>query len=96
MALHPLIIDIVVVKELHHNGWYIGPSGKLKVHHKEPESRDANEFVTRTIAEKLGISHGHITIVHGVEDRMKRVKIGMDITKEQLYEALEAKELKKI
>jgi uncharacterized protein YggU (UPF0235/DUF167 family) len=94
--MNPLIVDIEVVREQGHNGWFVQPSGRLQVHHKEPESRDANEFVMRALAEKLHISHGHVTIVHGVENHIKRFKIGMDVTKEKLIEILEAKESNKI
>lgn len=94
MSLHPLIIDIDVVKEKLH-GWSIKHNGCLKVHHKAPESRDANEFVLRTLAEAIGMNHSHIHLVHGVESPIKKVKIGKDITWEQLVNILEAKSEKK-
>jgi uncharacterized protein YggU (UPF0235/DUF167 family) len=95
MALHPLVIDIDVVRDQGNNGWTVEPSGRFRVHHKEPESRDANEFLIKTLAEKLHVPHSHITIVHGVEERVKRVKIGKDITKEELIVVLDAKEFRK-
>jgi uncharacterized protein YggU (UPF0235/DUF167 family) len=95
MALHPLIIDVDVVREQGHNGWTLEPSGRFRVHHKEPESRAANEFLIKTLAEKLHVPNSHITIVHGVEERIKRIKIGKDVTKEELIIALDAKEIKK-
>jgi uncharacterized protein YggU (UPF0235/DUF167 family) len=95
MALHPLIVDINVVADQGHNGWAVEPSGHFRVHHKEPESRDANEFLIKTLAEKLHIPNSHITIVHGVEENLKRIKIGKDITKQELIAALEAQEIKK-
>jgi len=95
MALHPLVIDVDVVRDQGHNGWSIEPSGRFKIHHKEPESRDANQFLINLLAEKLHLSHSHITIVHGVEERIKRIKIGKDITREELIAALEAQEIKK-
>jgi uncharacterized protein YggU (UPF0235/DUF167 family) len=95
MALHPLIIDIDVVKDQGYNGWAVEPSGQFRVHHKEPESRDANEFLIKTLAEKLHISHSHITIVHGDEEHVKRIKIGKDITKQELIDVLEAQEIRK-
>ena len=95
MALHPLIIDVDVVKDQGHNGWFIEPSGRFRIHHKEPESRAANEFLIKLLAEKLHVSHSHITIVHGVEERIKRIKIGKDITREEIITVLEAQEIKK-
>lgn len=95
MALHPLIIDIDVVKDHGHNGWTVEPSGHFRVHHKEPESRDANEFLIKTLAEKLHVPNSHITIIHGGEERIKRIKIGKDVTKQELIDALEAQEIKK-
>jgi uncharacterized protein YggU (UPF0235/DUF167 family) len=95
MALHPLVIDINVVKDQGHNGWFLEASGHFRIHHKEPESRAANEFIIKELAEKLHVPHSHITIVHGVEERVKRVKIGKDVTKEDLVVALDAKEIKK-
>ena len=52
MALHPLIIDVDVVREQGHNGWFIEPSGRFRIHHKEPESRDANEYLINIIGRK--------------------------------------------
>lgn len=95
MALHPLIIDVEVVKEPGSHAWFIEPSGRLKVHHKEPASRDANEFITKTLAEKININHSYITVIHGVEDPIKRIKIGHDITKDKLLELLHAQHIKK-
>ena len=95
MALHPLIIDVEVVKDQGHNGWTVEPSGHFRVHHKEPQSRAANEFVIKALAEALHMSHGSITIVHGAEERVKRIKIGKDVTKQELIDALEAQEIKK-
>ena len=94
MALHPLVIDVDVVKEVG-NGWAVEPSGRLRVHHKEPESRAANEFLIKALAEKLGVSSSHITIIRGVEERIKRVRIGKDVTKQELIDVLGAQELKK-
>lgn len=91
MSLHPLIVEIEVVKDHNHHGWSIKHNGCLKIHHKEPESRDANEYVVRTLAEALGMNHSHIHLVHGVESPLKKVKIGKDITWEQLVEVLGAK-----
>jgi hypothetical protein len=93
MALHPLVIDIHVVKEGVGSDWFIEPSGSLRIHHKEPESRDANEFIIKTLAEALGISLSKITIVRGEEERIKRVKIGKDVTKDQLIEVLGAQKI---
>ncbi len=93
MALHPLVIDIHVVKEGVGSDWFIEPSGALRVHHKEPESRDANEFIIKTLAEVLGVSLSKITVVHGEEERIKRVKIGKDVTKDQLIEVLGAQKI---
>ena len=76
MEIRPLVIDVHVRKEQQKHHWEITPSGALQVHHKEPESRDANQYLIKTIAEALGISHGHITIVHGDESGIKRLKIG--------------------
>lgn len=95
MALHPLVIDVDVVKAPGHHGWSIEPSGRFRIHHKEPESRDANEFLIKLLSEKLHVSHSHITIVHGAEERVKRIKIGKDITREELIAVLEAQEIKK-
>lgn len=94
MALHPLIIDIEVIKEPGSHTWFIEPSGRLKVYHHEPESRDTNEFIIKTLAEKMKINHSYITIIHGAENHIKRIKIGHNITKEQLLELLDAKEIK--
>ena len=93
MELHPFLVDIEVVKDPQH-GWSIKHHGCLKVHHKEPESRDANEFVIRTLAEALHMNHSHIHLVHGVEGQLKKIKIGKDITWEQLVEILGAKSTK--
>jgi uncharacterized protein YggU (UPF0235/DUF167 family) len=93
MVAYPLVIDIHVVKEVASHHWFIEPSGSLRIHHKEPESRDANEFIIKTLAETLGMPLSKITIINGVEQNIKRVKIGKDITKEQLIKALDAQKI---
>jgi uncharacterized protein YggU (UPF0235/DUF167 family) len=91
MALHPLIIFVEVTPEHGYKGWHLLPGNKLKTYHKEPESRDANEYLMKTLAETLGISHSHITLIKGVETRFKEIKIGKDVTFEALCEALQVK-----
>ncbi len=90
MEVRPLVIDIDVRKDQQKHHWEITPSGSLQIHHKEPESRDANQFVINTIAVALGISHDHITILHGVELGKKRVKINKTFTFEELANILGA------
>ncbi len=91
MALHPLIINIEVTPDKQYKGWYLEPGNKLKTYHKEPESRDANEYVLKTIAESLSLPHSHLTLLKGFETRFKEVKIGKDVTFDQLLEALNVK-----
>ena len=92
MALQPLVVNIEVIPEPHKiSGWVRDWADVLKVHHKKPESRDANQFLIKTLSEKLGISLSRITIIKGAENRFKEVKIGKDITLEELCVILEAK-----
>lgn len=91
MNLHPLIVDVEVVKAKSH-GWKIKHPGCLEIHHKEPESRDANEYIIRTLAEAIGTNHSHIHLVHGVESPMKKIKISKDMTWEQLVDKLGIKD----
>lgn len=93
MALHPLIIYVEVTPEQGYKGWHLLPGNKLKTYHKEPESRDTNEYLIKTLAESLGISHSHITIIKGIETRFKEIKIGQDVTIEALCEALGVKRI---
>jgi uncharacterized protein YggU (UPF0235/DUF167 family) len=88
MVLHPLIINIEVSPTQGHHGWWIERGEHIKTYHKEPESRDADEYVIKTIAEALHVPNSHITILKGVESRFKEVRIGGDFTREQLLEKL--------
>lgn len=88
MALHPLIIKVEVTPTQGQHGWWIEHGEHLKTHHKAPESRDANEHIINTIAKALGISHSHITLLKGFETRFKEVRIGADVTREELLKKL--------
>lgn len=88
MALHPLIIKVEVTPTKGRHGWWIEHNEHIITHHNAPESRDANEYIINTIAQALGIPHSHITILKGFETRFKEVRIGADVTREELYKKL--------
>jgi uncharacterized protein YggU (UPF0235/DUF167 family) len=92
MALHPLVVDIEMISEPGClSGWVLDVSGILKLYHKAPESREANEFIIKTFAEKLNIPRSRVILLKGFSNRFKKFKIGKDITLEELCKVLDAK-----
>lgn len=93
MENHPFVVEVEVVPEHSAHVWWLDGAGRLKVHHKEPESFATNDHIIKDMAQKLGINHSKIVIVHGEESRRKRIKVGGNVTLEQLIEALGAKKI---
>ncbi|TET06289.1 hypothetical protein E3J79_02440 [Candidatus Dependentiae bacterium] len=92
MALRPLVVDIEMISEPGRlSGWVLDVSGVLKVYHEAPESRDANEFIIKTVAEKLNIPRSRVVHLKGFSSRFKKFKIGKDISLDELCKALDAK-----
>ena len=87
------IVEVEVVPEKSMHSWWLDGAGRLKVHHHEPESFATNDFLIKDMAAKLHINHSKIALVHGMESRIKRFKVGGNVTLEQLIEALEAKKI---
>jgi len=85
----PLIIEVKAVPRAGRHGWSLDKGGKLKVHLKSaPEGYAANKELIKSLAEAVRISQSKVEIVAGVESRNKRIKIGTDITFDQLLQAL--------
>lgn len=93
MENHPFVVEIEVVSEKNHHSWWLDGAGRLKTYDANPESRETDRLIAKTLAEKLGINHSKVTLVQGEEKRVKRFKIGGNTTLEQLIAALDAKKI---
>jgi uncharacterized protein (TIGR00251 family) len=85
----PLLIEIKAAPQSGRHEWSLDSAGRLKVHLKNPaEDHKANHEIIKSLAEAVGIPQSKVEIVSGIESRNKKVKIGADITFEQLLEKL--------
>ncbi len=84
-----LIIDIKVVPQAGKSGFVLDKSGRLKVFLKSPPEKGlANQELIKTLAKQLGIAQDKVELIAGHTSRNKRIKIGLDITFEQLLARL--------
>jgi len=84
-----LLCTIKVIPSSGRNAWVLDKSGTLKCYLKSPpEKGKANKELIKLIADVLSLAQHKITLMSGLTSRVKRVKIDLDITFEQLLEKL--------
>jgi uncharacterized protein YggU (UPF0235/DUF167 family) len=85
----PFIVDVKVVEGSNHMRWELHGTS-LVCHHKKPDdSHQVNTDIINAIAFALGVTHGKVHIVHGIEERHKRFKISeVNATHEKLLQGL--------
>jgi uncharacterized protein (TIGR00251 family) len=84
-----LIIDIKVAPLSGRSAWKLDKNGQLKCYLKSaPEKGQANSELMRLVAQALRIPQTDIQIVAGATQRLKKLKIAADISREQLLKTL--------
>lgn len=84
-----LTVTVKVVPSSGKNQWVLDKSGTIKCYLKSPAERGlANQELIRLFAKALGTTQNDVEIMAGATVRTKRIKIGSDITFEQLLAKL--------
>jgi uncharacterized protein YggU (UPF0235/DUF167 family) len=86
----PCEFDVHVLEKRAHVHWGLDKNDQLQCHlTHEPTSDAANRELLKLIAEAVGTSNSKVTLVHGVQDHVKRIKISdHDVALEDVYQAL--------
>ncbi|MFZ5954016.1 MAG: DUF167 domain-containing protein [Candidatus Dependentiae bacterium] len=85
----PLLIEVKAVPQSGRHEWSLDKAGRIKVHLKNPaEDHKANSEIIKSLAEIVGIPQSKVEIVAGLASRNKKIKIGAEITLEQLLQKL--------
>lgn len=84
-----LIIDIKVAPLSGRSAWKMDKNGQLKCYLKSaPEKGQANSELIQLIAKALRIPQTDIQIIAGATQRLKKIKIVGDISREQFFNAI--------
>jgi uncharacterized protein (TIGR00251 family) len=85
----PFIFDVKVTPNSSKSGWAMDKTGNLKCYLKNPaQDGKANAELIKSLSKILNIPRDMIFIVHGEQSRSKRIKIDIDMTFNQLLDAL--------
>lgn len=85
----PFVFDVKVIPNSSKSDWTLDKSGNLKCYLKNPaQDGKANAELIKSLSKILNIPRDMIFIVHGEQSRSKRVKIDIDMTFNQLLDAL--------
>lgn len=84
------VFDVKAVPSSGRHKWVLDASGKLKCYLKSPPERGlANEELIKLLAKALKLPKDQISILAGATSRNKRIRVGVNMTFDQLLSALE-------
>ena len=84
-----LVFDVKVVPSSGRVAWKLDKSGILKCYLKSPPERGlANKELIKLLSKALSVPQADVTIASGATSRKKRLRVGLDMTFEQLLNAL--------
>lgn len=83
------VFDVKVVPSSGRNKWILDSAGRLKCYLKSPPEKGlANRELVKLLAKALAIPKEQVSILAGATSRNKRIRVGVDITFDQLLGAL--------
>lgn len=83
------IFDVKVVPSSGKNKWILDKAGRLKCYLKNPpEQGKANNELIKLVAKALKITQSEVAIVAGAVSRIKKIRVELDITLDQLLSAV--------
>ena len=92
-----LIFEVKVVPSSGRASFELDKSGMIKCFLKSPpEDGKANRELIKLVAQALNVTQSEVSIVHGLTNRKKKLKIAKNLTEEELFVCLKLARQKRI